>query len=61
MAHEPRSQQWDALIDENLKRVFEEDATADLPPQLLDLLAQLDKIEAPAPSDDTHPSGEERN
>ncbi|KUP91486.1 NepR family anti-sigma factor [Tritonibacter horizontis] len=44
MAQMPKSQPWDSLIDENLKKVFEEDANADLPPQLMDLLDRLDKI-----------------
>lgn len=46
MANRPQSQPWETLIDENLKKVFEEDANADLPPQLMDLLDRLDKIPA---------------
>jgi hypothetical protein len=44
MANKFSQQPWDTLIDENLKRVFDEDANADLPPHLMDLLDELDKI-----------------
>ena len=44
MANKLSQQPWDTLIDENLKRVFDEDANADLPPHLMDLLDRLDKI-----------------
>ncbi|WP_233270607.1 NepR family anti-sigma factor [Chachezhania sediminis] len=37
-------------IDESLRRVFEEDIEEALPPRLMDLLDQLNKIEAPQPS-----------
>ncbi|TNJ47837.1 hypothetical protein FGE21_02575 [Phaeobacter sp. B1627] len=45
MPHRPQKQSWDSLIDENLKKVFEEDANAELPPHLMDLLDRLDKIQ----------------
>ncbi|WP_082802425.1 NepR family anti-sigma factor [Falsihalocynthiibacter arcticus] len=35
-------------IDENLRRVFEEDAHGDLPDRLVQLLEKLDKLDAPA-------------
>ncbi len=35
-------------IDENLKRIFEEDAEHDLPDELMKLLDKLDDIEVPA-------------
>ncbi|MCG7621793.1 MULTISPECIES: NepR family anti-sigma factor [unclassified Epibacterium] len=44
MANRPQKQPWDTLIDENLKRVFDEDANAELPPHLMELLDRLDKI-----------------
>lgn len=44
MANRPQNQPWDTLIDENLKKVFVEDANADLPPHLMELLDRLDKI-----------------
>jgi len=40
-------------IDDNLKRIFAEDAEQDLPPRLLELMNQLDQLEAPAPDPDT--------
>lgn len=39
-------------IDDNLKLIFEEDAGAELPDRLIDLLAQLDRIELPPPEAD---------
>lgn len=39
-------------IDQNLRRIFEEDARAELPERLLDLLDKLDEIEVPAPTGD---------
>lgn len=36
-----------AEIDANLRRVFEEDAASDLPPQLMQLLDRLDSVEVP--------------
>lgn len=47
MAQRLHKQPWENLIDENLKKVFEEDAKADLPQNLMDLLDQLDKIPVP--------------
>lgn len=35
-------------IDENLKRIFEEDAEQDLPDELMSLLDKLDDVEVPA-------------
>lgn len=35
-------------IDNNLKRIFAEDAEQELPPRLLDLMQQLDQIDAAA-------------
>jgi len=44
MANGPQKQPWDTLIDDNLKKVFDEDANAELPPHLMELLDRLDKI-----------------
>jgi hypothetical protein len=55
----PRSKTLETQIDENLRRVFEEDAAAELPDRLLDLLKQLDEIDAPA-SPTPQPSGQSR-
>jgi hypothetical protein len=35
-------------IDQNLRRIFEEDARADLPDRLLSLLDRLEQVEVPA-------------
>ncbi|MFD0982273.1 NepR family anti-sigma factor [Tropicimonas aquimaris] len=37
-------------IDDNLRRIFEEDARADLPDTLLTLLSRLDEVEIPQPA-----------
>lgn len=34
-------------IDENLRRIFEEDAETEMPERLLDLLRQLDEVDLP--------------
>ncbi len=36
-------------IDENLRRIFDEDARADLPDMLLSLMERLDDVEVPVP------------
>ncbi|MCF3595672.1 hypothetical protein LZG00_16895 [Rhodobacteraceae bacterium LMO-12] len=47
MPNRPNKAKINAQIDENLRRVFEEDAASELPPQLLQLLNKLDEIEVP--------------
>lgn len=47
----------EAQIDENLRRVFEEDAQAELPQTLLDLLSQLDDVDVPVSSRRAAPKG----
>lgn len=37
-------------IDDNLRRIFEQDARAELPERLLTLLDQLDKVDVPPPA-----------
>ncbi|WP_093362200.1 NepR family anti-sigma factor [Tropicimonas isoalkanivorans] len=37
-------------IDQNLRRIFEEDARADLPDRLVSLLDRLEQVEVPARS-----------
>lgn len=58
MAQRLHKQPWETLIDENLKKVFDEDAKADLPQNLMDLLDQLDKIPVSLPptASDAKPS-----
>ena len=48
MPNRPDKAKINAQIDQNLRRVFEEDAASELPPQLLQLLEKLDEIEVPA-------------
>lgn len=55
MAKKPSRNEVFVQIDENLKRVFAEDAAEDLPPRLLNLLQQLDQIDAPQDGDDDDP------
>lgn len=58
MVQRLHKQPWETLIDENLKKVFDEDAKADLPQNLMDLLDQLDKIPVSLPptASDAKPS-----
>ncbi|WP_240453804.1 NepR family anti-sigma factor [Chachezhania antarctica] len=47
MPHKREKRTAAVQIDESLRRVFEEDAEEELPPRLLNLLNQLDQIDAP--------------
>ena len=47
MPNRPNKAKINAQIDENLRRVFEEDAATDMPPHLLELLEKLESIEVP--------------
>ncbi|SNT22967.1 NepR family anti-sigma factor [Tropicimonas sediminicola] len=44
-------------IDDNLRRIFEEDARADLPDTLLTLLNRLDEVEVPQPAASSESGG----
>lgn len=48
MAGKPNRENIFVQIDENLKRVFDEDMEQDLPPRLMELMEKLDRIDAPA-------------
>lgn len=56
----PTKKTLETQIDDNLRRIFEEDASAELPERLLTLLEKLDDVPAPAtlPSDESETGGE---
>lgn len=50
MAKPSREDMAVAQIDQNLRRIFAEDAEADLSPKLMALLEKLDDVPIPEPS-----------